>query len=114
MDLSKAFNDLNHDVLLAKMEAYGLDNNVVSFMRSYLTIGLHRCKINNSFSKWVKISAGVPQGPLLFNIFINDIFLYFQKYDLASYANDSTKCTSDKRVSAIIGSLSHEFTILSK
>ena len=87
-------------------------------MRCYLTIRLQRCKINNSFGEWAKISAGVPQGsilsPLLFNIFINDIFLLLQKCYLANYADDSTMYTSDKRVSTIIGSLRHEFTILSK
>ena len=65
-----------------------------------------------------KISAGLPQGPilgpLLFNIFINDIFLFLQKCDLANYADDSTMYTSNKRVSTIVDSLRHEFTILSK
>ena len=109
MDLSKAFDSLNHDLLLAKLEAYGLDNNAVSFMRSYLTNRLQRCKINNSFSEWAKISAGVPQGsilgPLLFNIFINDI-LFLQKCDLANYADDSAIYTSNKRVSKMTDSLS--------
>ena len=118
MDLSKAFDSLNHDLLLAKPEAYGLDNNAVRFMGSYLTNRLQRCKINNSFSEWAKISAGVPQGSilgsLLFNIFTNDIFLFLQKCDLANYADDSTMYTSGKRVSTFIDSLSHEFTILSK
>ena len=95
------------------MEAYGLDNNAVSFMRSYLTNRLQRCKINSSFSEWAKISAGVPQGsilgPLLFNIFINAIFLFLQKCNLTNYAGES-----DKPVSTIINSLRHEFTILSK
>ena len=99
MDLSKAFDSLNHDLLSAKLKAYGIDNNAVSFMRSCLTNRLQLCKINNSFSKWAKISAGVPQGsilgPLLFNIFINDMFLFLQKCDLANYANDSTMSTSD-------------------
>ena len=70
------------------------------------------------FGEWAKISAGVSQGsilsPLLFNIFITDIFLLLQKCYLANYADDSTMYTSDKRVSTIIGSLRHEFTILSK
>ena len=55
MDLSKAFDSLNHDLLLAKLEAYGLDNKAVSFMRSYLTNRLQNCKINNSFSEWTNI-----------------------------------------------------------
>ena len=87
-------------------------------MRSYLTNRLQCCKKNIAFSKWSKISAGVPQrstlGPLIFNIFINDIFLFCQKCNLANYADDSTMYTSDKRVSTIIDSLSYEFTILSK
>ena len=116
MDSSKAFDSLNHNLLLAKLEAYGLDNNAVSFMRCYLR--LQCCKINNSFSEWAKIFVGVPQGsivgPLLFDIFINDSFLFLQKFDLANYADDSTMYTSDKCVSSIIDSLRHEFTILSK
>ena len=87
-------------------------------MKSYLTNRLQRCKINNSFSEWGKVLNGVPQGsilgPLLFNIFINDIFLSLQKCDLANYADDSTLYTSDKSVSNIMNSLSHDFTILSQ
>ena len=87
-------------------------------MRSYLTNKLKRCKISNSFSELVKISAGVPQGirlgSLHFNIFINDTFLFLQNCDLANYVDGSTMYTTDKRVSTIIDSLSHELTILSK
>ena len=63
-------------------------------MRSYVTNRLLRCKRNNSFSEWVTTSAGVQQestlGPLLFSIFIYDIFLFLQMCDLANYADDST------------------------
>ena len=113
MDLSKAFDSLNHELLLAKLKVYGLDSNSVTFMKSYLTNRLQRCKINNSFSEWGKVLNGVPQGsilgPLLFNIFLNDIFLSLQKCDLANYADDSTLYTSDKSISNM-NSLSHDFT----
>ena len=118
MDLLKALDIYDHDLLLAKLEAYGLDSNIVSFMRSYLANKRQRCKIYNSFSEWAKISCGAPQesilGLLLFNIFINDIFLFLQKCDQANYTDDSTVYTSGKRVSTIIDYLKHQFTILSK
>ena len=53
-------------------------------------------------------------GPVLFSIFLNDIFLSLQKCDLANYANNTTLYTSDKSISNIMNSLSHDFTILSK
>ena len=54
MDLSKAFDSLNHNLLLPKLEAYGLDNYAVSFIRSYLTNRFQSWKINNSFSEWLE------------------------------------------------------------
>ena len=114
MDISKAFDSLNQ----TKLKAYGLDSNPVTFMKSSLTNRLQRYEINNSFSEWGKVLNGVPQGsilgPLLFNIFLNDIFLSLQKCDLVNYADDSTLHTSDKSISNIMNSLSHDFTILSK
>ena len=65
MDLSKAFDTLDHSLLLAKLSAYGFDNNSLSFVRSYLTNRIQRCKIENHFSNWRKITTGVPQGSIL-------------------------------------------------
>ena len=118
MDLSKAFDSLNHELLLTKLKAYGLDSNSATFMKSYPTNRLQPCKINNYFSEWGKVLNGVPRGsilgPLLFNIFLNDIFLSLQKCDPANYADDSTLYTCDKSISNIMNSLNHDFTILSK
>ena len=116
MELSKDFESLNHSLLLAKLDAFCLDNNAVSFMRSYLINRLKRCKINLSSSEWVKISTGLSSGsivtPLLLNIFINYFLLLLQKCDLVNYADGSTMYTSDKRASTDADSLNHEFTIL--
>ena len=64
MDLSKAFDSLNHELLLTKLKAYGLDSNSITFVKSYLTNRLQRCKISNSFSEWGEVLNGVPQRPI--------------------------------------------------
>ena len=64
MDLSKAFDSLNHELLVTKLKAYGLDSNSVNFLKSYLTNRLQRSKISNSFSEWGKVLNSVSQGSI--------------------------------------------------
>ena len=93
-DLFKAFNCLPHDLIVAKLHAYGFSIDSLKLINSYLTERKQRVKINDQFSSWLDIVVGVPQGsilgPLLFNIFLCDMFLFCNDIYFASYADDNT------------------------
>ena len=116
MDLSKAFDCLPHDLLVAKLEAYGVSQGSCKLLESYLGQRHQRVKIGDFFSTWSKIIKGVPQGsilgPLLFNIFMNDIF-YFLKYcSMYNYADDNTLSYCHKILDILKSVLQQESIIL--
>ncbi len=96
MDLSKAFDCILHDLLIAKLQAYGMEENASTFMNSYLRNRQQRVKIQGHNSEWLNLSKGVPQGsisgPTVFNFFVNDFYWLFIEELLANYAGDNSLC----------------------
>ena len=112
MDLSKAFDYIPHDFLIAKLHAYGITKKSLTFLYSYLKRRKQGVKINDTESLYQILLSGVPQGsilgPVLFNLFINDLFLFIKEADLANFADDNTLYVSKKNLAEVLEVLERE------
>ena len=115
MDLSKAFDCIPHDLIIAKLAGYGFERETLRLIYSYLK-GRKQCvKINNTYSDYNEIISGVPQGsilgPVFFNLSINDLFFFIEKASMHNLADDNTLSAWGERVSKLIDTLESESNI---
>ena len=94
LDVSKAFDTKNHELLLSKLNAYGFDKNSLEIMRNYLSYRWQRTKRNTNFSFWSALFKGVSKdailGPIFFNIFRNYSFFVLKDTDVCNFADDTS------------------------
>ena len=94
MDLSKAYDCLPHDLLIAKLAAYGFEASATSLISDYLSKRYQQVKIRSVFSSYLEILRSVPQGsiswPILLNIFIDDLMFFIYETEVCNFADDTT------------------------
>ena len=107
-----------HDLLIAKMEAYGFGITTLKFMFSYLSKRKHRVRIGSFVSDWLEVLLGVPQGsmlgPILFNIFINDLLYSTTSSSICNFADDNTMYVCDTTIENVISRLKCDITNVSR
>ncbi len=111
MDLSNVFDCIPHDLLLAKLKAYGIKEVSLTPIASYLRNRKQCVKICGYCSEWLPVIKGVPQGsisgPSIFNFFINDFCWLFEEL-LANYADDNNLSVIQDEVQEVNALLENE------
>ena len=118
MDLSKAFDSLKHELLLAKLYTYGFGGSSLKLFHSYLSNRRQRVKINGLYNTRRETNLGVPQGsvlgPLLFNIYVANTFYLMNGTTICNYADDTTLYSCDCEVKNVIKKLEQSTNHLAK
>ena len=109
VDLSKAFDCLPHSLIVAKLQAYGASRTATDLLANYLTDRKQRVKVGSAVSSWNDIIKGVPQGsilgPLICNIFMNDVFSCVKDGILFNYADDNTVVVQSKTKAGVLNKI---------
>ena len=114
IDLQKAFNTIDHDILLQKLNAIGFSNHTIDWFKSYLSNRLFRVHLENCYSDSSSVTCGVPQGsilgPLLFLIYVNDMPQAVNS-NLFLYADNSCLVFQEKDVTEIERQLNRDWFV---
>ena len=109
---------LPHDLIIAKLHAYGLDDDSLRLIRSYLSNRHQRIKLDSFFSSWMQAIIGVPEGSiigiLLFNIFLNDLLLINLRSTVCNFADDNTLYYCGETTENVIKNLQLDLKIVLK
>ena len=118
IDLSKAFDTIDHVILMKKLYNYGIRGIAYDFIKSFISDRSQCVEMNGVTSNFLDISCGVPQGstlgPVLFLLYINDIHLYTNLLKLILFADDTTILYSSKNLKHLIDNLNNELMNLSE
>ena len=117
IDLRKAFDVVNHKLLVKKLQIYGLNSNSLKWFESYLSGRYEKVCVDGKLSEQLSIQSGVPQGsilgPALFLLFINDLPLVLKK-NIGIYADDSTFYESEPTLADVEEKIRPDIDAVSK
>lgn len=117
IDLSKAFDSLDHEILCNKLEHYGIRGLALNWFKSYLDSRTHYVQISGTNSDCIEVKLGVPQGsilgPLLFNIYINDFVFCSNLLNFFLYADDTVALLSGNNTKILEETMNKELINIS-
>ena len=112
MDLSKTFDCIPHNFLIAKLHGHGFNKKALNFLYSYLKCRKQIVKINDTESFFQILLLGVTQGcifgPVIFNHFVSDLFFFIKEAELANFADYNKICVGSKDLTELLESLQKE------
>jgi hypothetical protein len=118
IDVSKAFDSLDHRLLFTKLHSYGVRGVALDLIKNYFDNRFQFTVTNNMCSQYCKLTLGVPQGsvlgPLMYSVFVNDIFNVDRSAKCVLYADDTAIIVSAKSRNELVDKALHTFSLFSK